>query len=83
MSQIFRSSASLELEKSQLALSTIYLFVDRFRRALQFCYLEFDKETICDFRELSFCGPCGTYFYKHIHDFDVLRHQQDPVRLVK
>ncbi len=61
-----------------LALSVIFpLSVDQFECSLQFCHIEFDEEVISDgfrvfmegeglilseFRELSFCGPCGHYF---------------------
>ncbi len=40
---VFRSSLT-----GCLALSTISLFVDRFRPSLQFCTLNFDKEAISD-----------------------------------
>ncbi len=74
---IFRSSASLIISqlyitpslKGRSALSAIYqLFVDRFRRSLRVCHLEFDEEAISNgfmahsISWLGFCGPCGSCF---------------------
>ena len=59
------------------------LFVDWFGRSLQFCHLEFDcwwfygtfpcfrRGIYSDFRELSFCGPCGPCLLRKTRDCNV------------
>ena len=76
MSQIHSLTGRLSIS------SITPLFVARFKRSLRLCHLEFDKEAssngcrrtgigggfwiLSDFRELSFCGPCGTCFSMHL-----------------
>ena len=56
MSQNYSVTQSLT---GRLAISAISpLFEDRFGRSLQFCHLQFDKESIYDGKseKMSFCG---------------------------